>query len=621
MAGASDRSASDLDVLRRSHRGKFVALAALLLGAGGLVWWNSRPGPIGNSEQAERVLVVPAAQWRYKAYLEKWGFVAQEGRLQTMVDELREKLPESTETGPAAVLKLADWAGFAYVAFEDPAQLDFSGLDIDGGLPTFEPHHRFAVVSAGDYAFPHKLTVSAEPSKYMSGPDLDLLSALFAQEPLASTLRDDPRNGPDVIVLRTKVQEGIHAVEAVKDAEATIAKIADKARALLVDKEQGDPKPGLLGGVHESLNPIALADGGTLLLSRAIHFSSSTGFNADLDLDRTWQFLYVPAGADPIAGRVPCISLLGGSFDESGQRPSFRFSPRGDALLLHSEGRAQLFRLESGACNFTHLGDITVPLARGEDPGEPHPSGAVARARRDGAESVVYLVKPGDEVPQELARTAATAFSLPVWLADDALVAAGSPIADDTFHDGLFFLSPAHPDRLLRIDAQNFNAATQIQQVAPAPADAGRPRVLVKVWGSNGVQLFRADLPKPVAELFTDALAAADKNPLPSEVRDGMEPLVLPLDTEGWTFAPLVSEISAADPVASADGRLVTFASAGEIYVVPLTGGPVRALTHNELDDHTPMFSADGKTIVFRTRFPIERTTWTLTTGRAVPAE
>lgn len=303
---SSDRSASDLDVLRRSHRGKFVALAALLAIAGGLVWWTSRPGPLGNDEQPERVLLVTASHWRYKPYLEKWGFVAQEGRLRTIVDELKEKLPEATEDGPAAALKLADWAGFAYVAFEDPASLDFSGLDIEGGVPAFAPHHRFAVISAGDYAFPHKLTVNAEPSAYMNGPELDLLSALFAQEPLASTLRDDPKNTPDVIVLRTKVQEGIHAFEAIKDAEATIAKIADKARALLVDKEQGEPKPALLGGVQESVHPIALADGGTLLLTRKANFSSSTGFNAELELERTWRFFYVPAGADPVTGRVPC---------------------------------------------------------------------------------------------------------------------------------------------------------------------------------------------------------------------------------------------------------------------------------------------------------------------------
>src|SRR5690606_7569355 len=162
-------------------------------------------------------------------------------------------------------------------------------------------------------AFPHRLTVNAEPSEFMNGPELDLLSALFAQEPLASTLRDDPRNTPDVIVLRTKVQEGIHAFDAIKDAEATVAKTPDQARALLIDKEQGEPRPTLLGGVQESLQPIALADGGTLLLTRKANFSSTSGFNADLDLDRTWQFLHVPAGADPITGRVPCTGLLGGS--------------------------------------------------------------------------------------------------------------------------------------------------------------------------------------------------------------------------------------------------------------------------------------------------------------------
>lgn len=615
MSGA-DRSSSDLEVLRASHRGKFVALAVVLAGAGGFLWWKTRGGPIGNDEQADRVLVVPASHWRFKPYLEKWGFAAQEGRLQTMVDELKEKVPDATETGPAAVLKLADWAGYAYVAFEEPGKLDFSGLDIDGGVPTFEPYHRFAVLSAGDYAFPHKLTVNAKPSEVMNGPELDLLSALFAQEPLASTLRDDPKNGPDVIVLRTKVQEGIHAYTSVADAEATIAKIADKARVLLVDKEKGNPVPALLGGIHESLTPVALADGGTLLLTRKIHFSSSTGFNADLDLDRTWQFMYVPAGADPLTGRVPCTSLLGGTLEETGRRPSFRHSPNGDALLLHIDGQAQLFKLEpGGACNFTALGELKVPLARGEDPGEPHASGKVARARADGAESVVYLVKPGEEVPEELARTAAHSFQLPVWLDDATLAAGGSKTDDGTA--GVYLFSPAHPDRALRIDAVNFDASSEIGEVAPAPPGPQGPRFLVRTWGDKGTRLFRVDVPRPLTEVFTAALDAAGKQPLPQAVRDGMEPLVATVDTAGWTFAALTNEIYLQNPVASND--LVTFTTEQEIAVVPLAGGPVRVLTSNELEDHSPMFSADGKTVVFRTRFPIEKTNWTLTTGRTLP--
>lgn len=615
MSGA-DRSSSDLEVLRRSHRGKFVALAALLVGAGGFLWWRTRDKPIGNDEQPERVLVVPASHWRFKPYLEKWGFTAQEGRIETMVDELREKLPDSKETGLAAVLKLADWAGYAYVALEEPAKLDFSGLDIAGGVPTFEPHHRFAVLSAGDYAFPHKLTVNAKPSEVMNGPDYDLLSALFAQEPLASTLRDDPKNGPDIIVLRTKVQEGIDAYTSITDAEATIAKIGDKARALLVDKEKGKPVPGLLGGVHESLTPVALADGGTLLLTRKIHFSSSTGFNADLDLDRTWQFMYVPAGADPLTGRVPCTSLLGGTLDETGRRPSFRHSPRGDALLIHSDGQSQLFTLDpKGACNFTARGDLKVPLVRGEDPGEPHVSGKVARSRRDGGESVVYLAKPGDEVPEELARTPTYNFDMPAWLDDTTLAVPGH--RRDNGEGGVFLLSSAHPDRALRIDAVNFDASSGIEEVAPAPAGPSGPRLLVRTWGDKGTRLFRVDIPRPLSDVFTAALDAAGKQPQPQAVKDGMEPLVAPVDVADWTFTALTHEIPVYNPVASSE--FVTFTTDQEIAVVPLAGGPVRVLTGNELEDHSPMFSADGKTIIFRTRFPIEKTNWTLTTGRTLP--
>ena len=619
MASSAERSSSDLEALRASNRGKYVAIAAVLAAtAGGLAWWYGRTGPIGNAESAERVFVIPARHWRYKPYLEKWGFVAQESRVDTLEDELKEKLPDAKETGVAAVLKLADWAGYAYVAFEDPEKVDFSGLDIQGGVPKFEPHHRFAVVSAGDYAFPHKLTVNAKPSEIMNGPDLDLLSALFQQEPLASTLRDDPKNGPEVIVLKTKVQEGIHALTAIADAEATVAKIADKARALLIDKEQGKPAPTLLGHVHESITPFALADGGTLLLVRKARFSSSTGFNAELDLDTTWHFFHVAAGADPLTGRTPCTNLLGGTLDGSGRRPSFRSSPRGDALLVHDDGKSQLFKLEQGACNFTALGEISVPMFRGEDPGEPHRSGRVARARGDGSESVVYLVKPGDDVALELVRTAATTFGLPTWLGDDTLAAVGDPNEGD-LRDGVYFFSPSSPDKALRLDAINLDNADGLRQVAPAPDGPTGPRLLVTTWGERA-GLYRVDLPKPYAALFTDTLAAADKQAHPQAVRDGMEPLIAGIDTTGWTFTRLAGEEgNIIDPIAAPDGSLVAFTSGEEIAVTPLTGGPARVLTTNTLEDHSPMFSADGKQVVFRTRFPIEKTNWWLTTARALP--
>ena len=635
MSG-SDRSQTDLEVLSSSHRGKFITLGVLLAAAGGFWWFMNREGPIGNDEDPSRVLVVSASHIRYKPYLEQWGFVAQEGRAQTMEEEAREKMPDMKETGVAAVLKLADWAGYAYVAFEFPAQVDFSGLEIAGGVPTFEPYHRFAVVSAGDYADPHKLTVNAKPSEVMRGVDLDLLSALFAQEPLASTLRDDPKNPPEVMLLRGTLQEGMQRLTAIKDAESTVAKIADKARALLVDKEQADPKPSMLGGIHESLNGIALADGSTLVLGRAVHFSS-TGYKAELELDPHWQFTYLPAGAAPGSERMPCPTLMGGTLEETGSRPIFRFSPGGDAVLVHTEGASMVWKLDHGAgkptCNFVLAGKVGVPLARGEDPGEPHRSGLVARGRFDGDDSVVYVVKPDEEVPTELVRSPSIRFDPPAWIADEWIAAAGYATGSET--GGMYLVSPAHPDHALRLDAMALDASTAVHQIAPAPDGPNGPRLLVTASSERGQRLFRVDVAKPWNQLFTDTLAA-DRTPPAQSVTDGTEPRILTLDGVGFTATALTNEGWVSDMVAAPDGSAAVFQirdidngvtdadSRREIGLVSLdtsAGQPaLRLLTRNGLEDHTPMFTADSQTVVFRTRFPFEKTNWTMTTARSVPA-
>jgi hypothetical protein len=559
---ASDRSQTDLEVLSSSHRGKFITLGVMLAAAGGFWWFMNREGPIGNDEDPSRVLVVSASHIRYKPYLEQWGFIAQEGQAQTIEEEAKRQLPDMKETGVAAVLKLADKTGYAYVAFEHPAQVDFSGLEIEGGLPTFEPHHRFAVLSAGDYAYPHKLTVNPKPSEVMRGVDLDLLSALFAQEPLASTLRDDPKNPPEVMLLRGTLQEGMHRLEAIKDAERTVAKIADKARALLVDKEQADPKPAMLGGIHESLNGVALADGSTLVLGRQVHFSS-TGYKAELELDRNWEFSYLPAGSASFAApgaargseRTPCPTLMGGTLEETGSRPIFRFSPRGDAVLVHTEGVSQVWKLDHGdgkpACNFVLAGKVGVPLARGEDPGEPHRSGMVARGRFDGDDSVVYVVKPNEEVPTELVRSPSIRFDPPAWIADEWIAAAGYATGAET--GGMYLMSPAHPDHALRLDAMALDASTAVHQIAPAPDGPNGPRLLVTASSERGQRLFRVDVARPWNQLFTDTLAA-DKTPPPQSVVDGTEPRILHLDGAGFTATALTNEGWVSDMVAAPDG-------------------------------------------------------------------
>ena len=69
------------------------------------------------------------------------------------------------------------------------------------------------------------------------------------------------------------------------------------------------------------------------------------------------------------------------------------------------------------------------------------------------------------------------------------------------------------------------------------------------------------------------------------------------------------------------DNGVVDADSRREIGLVPLDGsGPMRLLTRNGLEDHTPMFSADSNTVLFRTRFSFEKTNWILTTARSVSA-
>ncbi|MCY1058079.1 hypothetical protein [Nannocystis sp. SCPEA4] len=93
----------------------------------------------------------------------------------------------------------------------------------------------------------------------------------------------------------------------------------------------------------------------------------------------------------------------------------------------------------------------------------------------------------------------------------------------------------------------------------------------------------------------------------------------------GWRFAPLTPDLDVTSLAVALDGRFVAFATDSnlsgrhELVSVPLAGGPMRTLTHNDLDDRDPRFSADGRTIVFTTTFPIERTRCTLTAARSLP--
>jgi len=49
----------------------------------------------------------------------------------------------------------------------------------------------------------------------------------------------------------------------------------------------------------------------------------------------------------------------------------------------------------------------------------------------------------------------------------------------------------------------------------------------------------------------------------------------------------------------SPDGRTIVFDLLGDLYTMPITGGPATALTSGMMYDAQPRFSPDGKSIVF----------------------
>ncbi len=645
MAGSA-RSHSDIQVLQSSNRSKLVALGGIVaIAATG--FYLTRGGPIGAPEKASSVMIVTQGSLLYRHAMEDLGFEVLEQRQGSFVDKAKEMIPELAKAEElddvVAILQLADYGGYAFVAFENPKSIDFSGIEIDGDLPSFDENIPFAVISAGDFAFPHHMSITPERSDLVPGADLDLLTALFLQEPLHSALIEDPRAGPDVLILSNHLEAAIERVSMIDEATRTIAKIEEASRQLLIEEERGRDKPALLGSLSESIYPYALAQGGILIPSRRVNFSSKNGLSADLELDRTWRF-FLQTEASGEGERTLCTGIYGGEFEQNGSRPRFRHAPSGDALIIERGSESHLFTLDpedpkSGACGLRDRGALPRLARRKDDPGAPHVSGVVARSRHEGdqvVDAVVELVTPGDAPPLDLLRSTRLGISTPTWLDADHLAIVVSYDMSDA-GQSLLLLSRNHPGIALEIGPAVLAGSLDIFDVAVAPPTDDKadtmPRLVVVTRGPHSPSLFRLDLPAPYATLFEEALAEAPAIASDGETgQDQGDVRILTIDpTRFGEVIRLTSDGNVSNPQVSADGKWVTYRIANadaepdndyEIGLVAISGeGDARLLTQNGLDDHSPAFSGDSKRVIFRTKYPIERTTWTLTTGRSVPVD
>jgi len=618
-------SRTDLEALRRSGRGKFVLLGVLLAVALGAAAWSFlRKTGTGNPEEASKVIVVAhGTTVGYSLVLKEGGFEAAEGTLSAWTNKAQDEVPELEVTGVAAILELADRFGWGYVAFESPQDIDFTGIDIDGGVPSFGPEVKWAVLSAGDFGFPHVLTVNPAPSKVLRDPGLPLLQALFEQEQLAK-LQEPESLTVTELQLRDRLKEAIAELEQIPEAERLAEKIVVQVREQLVDAERGDPKPALVGEPLESSTGVVLPSGRVLSVSRPFELVTTDAVRADLDLADDRLFLAAEPGAEP-STRTACESLAGGKLAVADGGDAI-WASDGSAVVLETLSEGQVLWTFAAAdpqqpCAFTRVGALAPTRAGLDGRPVPHTSGKVARVGQASGFGVVTIESVGAAEGGEqlqLGLLEQTQIQQVAWIDGDRLVAIAESQLDGAV--SIVLLSVRDPMRVLAFPVSAIEGITDAAAVVPVPGKTSL--VLATRWSGK---LYRVDLPGSWDALFEQPPVAADTPPIEAAGR----PTQYPIDGTKLVAVAMQSRGNARNVVVSADGRWVAYAVAGdgldpdaegddEIAASELATGRTKLLTRNALEDGKPAITPDGAHVVFETVFEIPKTKWRITAARIV---
>ncbi|MCA9655555.1 MAG: PD40 domain-containing protein [Myxococcales bacterium] len=626
-------SRSDLEALSRSGRGKVITLVVLLavaLGAAGWYFFLRKHGT-GNPEDPAKVIFVGRTRG-FSMVLDDVGFEAAEGTLEAWEQKAKEEVPDLEVTGVEAIMALADRFGYGYVIFEQPQEIDFSVLDIEE-VPELPEHVRYAVLSAGDLAFPHVMTVNPKPSEVLSGSSVVVLQALFAQEKLAELLPDAESPSIESIQLRDRLRDAVDRLAQVPEAEKMAEKIVQGVRHQLEEEERAEPRPSLVGDALESGEPFPLANGQVLTVSRGFKVVTRDAVRADLDVDDRHRLWVGAPGAEP-SSRKPCDALFSGEISVH-ESPRFHMAPDGAALLTQTLGQGMvLWTLGEGpgACPFVERGSVASPRP---GLGEPVPAGhgQVAWAGIFGSQGVVHVVTAGsDDDAVTLGMIDGVELTSVAWLSERHLAAIGQGMGGSW----LYLMDTQTPMTVLRLPATAFENAEGLQEVAAGKR--GDQPVVVVTAGIMPRKAYRLVLPMGLEAMFASP-PAAEASPEPpvdelgfgggpdvSREERGL-PAIVDLDPNRFEVTVLTHEGSARGPSVSADGRWAAVAMRGELYdptdpddseivVVSTDGGSPQVLTRNALKDHQPRLTPDGSHVVFQTRVEIPRTDWVVTSAR-----
>jgi hypothetical protein len=648
---------TDVEVLTRGFRSRLWLLAVLVIAAlGAALWSSTREVGIGEPEDRRRLMVVThGSDINYYEVLEGGGFEVEVDSYADWETGARELLPESEAEGVALLLELADLRGFGFVVFEAPGQLDFGELELEPAVAEIEgfAERDYAVLSVGDLAFPHHLSVD-EPGEdpILRMPGYGALQALFEQP--AVTAREDEER-PTVEELQ--YEDAIEVARWMHERPSTFAAAIDFARSSMHASLARDANARTLVEDFSTGSGVPTPDGGVLVVHHALEIVSEDAQALEMRPGELMRFDWLGPeavdallAADDRGARLelePCTSLAGGSI-ELEREPRIEAAIDGSTLAISTmPGEATLWtKLEQGGCAWREL--AVVPTLAGA-PGALAPRlGAGPDGRRM---LMVQVGVGGDEVP-----------TLRLWLGSEREHAAEAPTGERSLdaHDpeadaaelvaldllrlpdaklsvpvfidarhlallsrvqlppeeqtttikadhALHIVDRQHPGAHLRIPAEFFASGRALRQlVALEPAlphegseeelrFARGPRFAVTVTGSGDTELIVLSVNSAAWQAFVDAT---------DELGEGVErPFTL---TPGDLQVELLGERHALAALAASSepGLLAYAASEGPLpaeIVLERLGGSRIVLSDNELVDTLPRFGADARYLVYVT--------------------
>lgn len=354
-----EHSLTDMSAVKPRGPKIFIAVLAAALAVGAGWYFFLRPaGPIGEPEDPSKVLVIGTEEaLTGLEVLGDHGFELTVATMAEVEAKAQQEVGDYT--GPEAALKYADYAGIGYVAFAAPTEVGLGDLDVAPDGPTVTAEHRWVVLSVGELGIPATVTVGRTDETIVDVPSwVELMRAIFEQERPAATLFAENQLPMDAVQLHKKIGSAVAMHGAYNSLETKAKKYARERNSRLVDNETADPKPVAFGGPLEHSLGLPLANGGTLLMVRPRVVEDEFGESVKLAMLPSTQLWYAAAGKTDPADRVRCDKLRGGTLppsagnivlDDTGTVLALDAGDRWDIFRIDPAAKG---------CDFERLGDV-----------------------------------------------------------------------------------------------------------------------------------------------------------------------------------------------------------------------------------------------------------------------